>query len=127
MCSGSLLDRRLQIKTQWGVAEARLLIDTREVQQVQLPEDTEHDATHGVMESGVQKSDRTDQNPRLPTFYCLSSSSKKQSVLVCLCVCLHVCVRSRRSDTLKLTAGSFGPIHEQSAPLLSLPAALSLS
>lgn len=113
MCSGSLLNKRLQIKTQWGVAEARMLMDTREVQEVQLPEETEHDTTHSVTESGMQKSDRTDQNPRLPTFYCLSSSSKKQPVLVCLCVCLHVCMRPRRSNTLKLTAGSCGPMQEQ--------------
>lgn len=48
MCSGSLLNKKLQIKTQWGVAEARMLMDTREVQEVQLPEETEHDTTHSV-------------------------------------------------------------------------------
>lgn len=90
-----------------------MLMDTREVQQVRLPEETEHNTTHSVTESGVQKSDRTDQNPGLSTFYCLSSNSKKQPVLVCLCVCLHVCMRPRRSNTLKLTAGSSGPMQEQ--------------
>lgn len=94
MCSSSLLNKRLQIKTQWGVAEARMLMDTKEVQQVQLPEETEHDTTHSVMESSMQKSDHTDQNPRLPTFYCLSSSLRS-NLFWCACVCLHVCMRPR--------------------------------
>lgn len=95
MCSSSLLNKRLQIKTQWGVAEARMLMDTREVQQVQLPEETEHDTTHSVMESSLQKSDHTDQNPRWPPFYCLSSSLRS-NLFWCACVvCLHVCVRPR--------------------------------
>lgn len=66
----------------------KMLMDPGEAWQVQLPEGAE---LCGVLEGGMWRFDCAGQN-QVPSFYCLSFSSRKHPFQVCVYVLGCVCV-----------------------------------